>query len=272
VSKPCEICDRPQGDDATFCAADAHRLDAALADVCAYRGLAYDLDDTLARQTHLHLTPEEAAEEKRAPGVLVANPLPYNPRASKAGGNLKAVLVSWTRLVVEEAGDDWPADSLTAVASLIRKRVGWLRHHPAGADAYEEITDAVRAARRAVDRRADMLYAGPCDCGEDLYARLGAEYVQCHDTAHERPAVWNVADRREWLLDSAQEVLLTTTEICQALALYALNTTPEALRGYKARGRLTERGTRVENGRTAAVFRLGDVLDILQRQAERVSA
>lgn len=263
MNQPCETCTRPIADGAKVCAACAHVLDAALADVCGYHGLAYDLDLTLSRQSRMGVRdgsrPTEAA-------------VPYDARASRAAGELRGVLTSWARLVIEETGDTWPQDTLTAVAAYLRKRVGWLRHHEAAAEAYGEIVDAVRDARRIVDRPAERLYAGPCDCGEDLYASLHNVYVTCASDAHEEPVVWPVEDRRRWLLRSAEDVLATTTEISRALTRYSQPVTPEAIRGYKARGRLFVKGERIENGRTVALFRLGDVLKLVIPEDEKASA
>lgn len=287
MTQPCEICSRPMGEQATFCAGCAYKLDAALADVCTYHGLAYDLDLAITRQARIGSRdgsrPTEAA-------------VPVNLKASEVAGNLKGILSSWARVVHEETDApllgptcrrcqhgscaairhrELPPDTLTGIAAWLRPRVGWLRHHEAGAEAYDEITEAVRDARRIVDRPADKLYAGPCDeCGEDLYARLEAVYVTCTSDAHEEgeEPTWSVEERRRWLLDSARDVLASGTEISRALTRYAQPVTPSALRGYVHRGQLVARGERQEGGRMVMLYRLGDVLDILQRQAERVSA
>lgn len=249
-------CGRPSRD-ATICMGCACELDAAIAEICEVRGLAYDLDIALSRQARLG---------DRNGSRSTETPVAYDKRASEAAKNLKGILVGWTRVIAEETGADLPPDTLAGIATWLRPRVGWMRHHPAGAEAHDEIIDAVRLARRVIDRPAERLYAGPCDCGEDLYAKHGAAYVECHN--HEQPIVWPVEARRTWLLDSAREMLLTTTEISQALALYAMDASPAALRGYVGRGRLFRKG----GDDRKPLYRLGDVLDILARQAERVSA
>lgn len=249
-------CGRPSRD-ATICAGCGFELDAAIAEICEPRGLAYDLDIALTRQARLG---------DRNGSRPTETPVPYDKRASDAAGNLKGILSGWARVIAEETGADLPPDTLAGIAAWLRPRVGWMRHHPAAAEAHEEILDAVRQARRVIDRPADKLYAGPCDCGADLYARPGAAYVECHN--HEQPIVWPVEDRRRWLLESAQEMLLTTTEISQALALYAMDASPEALRGYVKRDRLFRKG----GDDRKPLYRLGDVLDILARQAERIAS
>jgi hypothetical protein len=276
MSSECGVCGRPTPDNATVCPRCAHVLDADIADVAAPRGLAYDLDIALGRRTHTALTATEVAEEKRAPGVLPANPLPYNPRASAVAGELARVLRRWAYVVKDGTGDTYPPRRMVDLAGWLRPRVGWLRHHEAGADAYEQITGAVHEARRVIDRPADKLYAGPCDeCGRDLYAGIDAAYVRCGNVdGHEGGDewVWSVVERRRWLLDSARDVLATTTEISRALARYqGKSLTTEAIRGYVKRGRLTVRGHRPDGGRKVPLYRLGDMLDILD-PSEKVAS
>ena len=253
----CETCARPISDGATFCVNCGHQLDNAIADISAYHGLAYDLDITTTRQARIG---------SREGARSTETPVAYDQRASETSTHLRVVLASWARLIAEETGDTLPADDLARIAAWLRPRVGWLRHHPAGAEAHNEILDAVRDARRVVDRPAERLYAGPCDCGEDLYARTQAIYVECRNP--ECQTVWNVDERRVWLLRSAEDLLLTATEISRAIGTF----TPSAVRGYAARRRLVQHGERVENGKLYPLYRLGDALDILAQQAERVSA
>jgi hypothetical protein len=254
VTHDCETCARPISDGATFCVNCAHQLDAAIADISAYHGLAWDLQITTTRQARIG---------SREGARSTETPIAYDQRASDTSTHLKIVLASWARLIAEETGAEPPTDDLPRIAAWLRPRIGWLRHHPAGAEAHNEILDAVRDARRVTDRPAERLYAGPCDCGEDLYARLDAAYVTCASPAHEQEIVWPVDERRRWLLASAEDVLASTTEISRALTRYAQTLTPSAIRGYVARGRLVRHGERVENGRTVPLYRLGDVLQIV---------
>ena len=285
MTHDCEGCGRPTADGATICTTCAIRLDAAIADVCSYHGLAYDLDLAISRQSRLG-----SRDGSRSTEAAV----PFDNRADKAARDLRAVLNRWARLIAKETGAGTvptlgpacrscqhrscrdirtrglPGEGIAAVAAWLRPRVGWLRHHVDGGDAYDQILEAVKQARKVCDRPADRLYAGPCDCGEDLYGRLGATYVECRNP--ECRAVWNVEQRRMWLLRSAEDVLATASEISRALTRYEMPVTPSALRGHVHRGALVSHGERVEGGRMVMLYRLGDVLDILARQAERVSA
>ena len=302
MSHDCE-CGRPIQDTAVVCPHCGFQLDAALAELVAYQGLAYDLDVTLSKQANITSanTGTQAEEpQAKAPGTLRPSQLPYHGGASKVAGELKTALVTWARVVINETGVGaiptfGPAcrschhrscrdirtrglpttDTIAGVATWLRPHVGWLRYHEAGQEAVDGICDAVAAAHRVVDRTAERLYAGPCDCGADLYARLEASYVTCRAVVHEDgPLMWPVEERRRWLLKSAEDVLASMSEISRALTRYQQPVTPAAVDGYVRRGRLVRRGERLEPGRRkpVALYRLGDVLDILAKQAEKVAS
>lgn len=269
-------CGRPIQDTAVVCPQCGFQLDAALHELADYQGLAYDLDITLSKQANItSANTAGQAEEPQAndPGTLRTSQLPFHGGASRAASELKTALVTWARVLHNEAGAVLPAaDTIAGIAAWLRPYVGWLRYHEAGQEAVDGICDAVAAARRCVDRPAERLYAGPCTCGADLYARLDAAHVVCRDVAHEEALAWPVGERRAWLLKSAEDVLATTTEISRALTRYQQPVTPSAIRGYVARKRLVQRGARSENGKQVALWRLGDVLAIVAPQQEKVSA
>lgn len=244
-----------------MCGQCERELAAALVAVWTYHGLAHDLDIALARQAVLG---------ERHGSRSVEKPLLFNERASDAGHALKATLVGWARAVHEETGADLPADTLTAIARWLHHHIGWLRHHEAAEEIHAEIIDAVRDVRRAIDRPVETVYVGPCECGEHLFACLGERYVTCPNReAHEDGRdTWSVADRIDWLLAQAEDVVATATQISAALTHYNRPVTPAALRGYVRRGRLAPVWcTDTGNNRTfrggAALYRLGDVMDVI---------
>jgi len=257
-------CSRPSPD-ATLCARCGHLLDAALAEITEYHGLGWDLDIAISKQGCIG-----EREQARAANL----PLPYDERAFLAAAALRTTLFIWVGTVVWETratlGEPY---TITRMATWLRPRAGWLRHHAKGNQALDEIRAAVADARRAVDRPPDRLYAGPCQsCTTDLYARIDAAYVVCPgcDTP------WEVSELRSWLLDTAQDVLATATEISRALTRYASPVTPSAIRGYVHRGQLVPHGSRTEGHREVALYRLGDVVDCVTRAAaarsERIGA
>jgi hypothetical protein len=260
VIHDCE-CGRPIHDTAVICRTCGEDVRTELGHVAAYHGLAYDLQLAMARQSRLGARdgsrPTEAA-------------VPFDSRASGVADKLKNTLVGWARIVADETGADLPADDLARIAGWLGPRIGWLRYHEDGAEAYGDVTRGVREVRRIIDRPPDKSYVGPCDCGADLYAKIDARFAHCPGLGCGK--VWPVDERRLWLLESARDVLASGMEISRALTRYAQPVTPSALRGYVHRGQLISRGERVEGSRMVMLYRLGDVLDILARQAERVSA
>lgn len=269
-------CGRPVHD-ATLCARCGHLLDAALAEITEYHGLGWDLDLALARQVRIERPPGivEPDQELRQPGTLRPTPSPYDHRASDAAAALRTALFIWVGTVVWETRATGPAQPYTIAgcAAWLRPRAGWLRHHTRGGEALDQIRAVVADARRAIDRPADRLYAGPCQgCGTDLYARLDAAYVVCPGC--ETP--WEVAELRAWLLTTAEDVLATTTELARALTRLAQPVTPSMIRGYVHRGGLAAHGQRMEGPKAVPLYRLGDVLDCVTRAAtaksERIGA
>ncbi|MFC6885310.1 MULTISPECIES: hypothetical protein [Actinomadura] len=287
MNEPRCACGQPARD-ATFCASCAYRLDEAIAQISVHHGLAWDLELATTRQARLG--------DRGGPRSAQV-PLPYDERAGDAATTLHRALARWAAVIARETTGprrpglpgpvcgrrarcahpscrmirasrppEPPPVTLTGLATWLRPRVGWLRHHAAGQQAYDEILAAVAAARRVVDRPAERLYAGPCDdCGEDLYARPGAAAVPCPG-CH---AVYEVEARRAWLLRAAEDVLASATDISRAITRLGQPVTPEAIRGYAHRGLLLPRTHRTTGGRTVPLYRLGDVVDVLTRQAAR---
>ncbi|WUI02091.1 DUF1922 domain-containing protein [Spirillospora sp. NBC_00431] len=256
---PCVGCDRPAPGDQTICGACEAELSRALD---AVPEVARDLDVTLSRQT-----------SRTGGGWTSVVPLPFDARASEVGWVLRSALAGWVRQLQETQAEDWPADTPQAMAGWLSARLERLVRHPAAEEAHGEIVTAVAAAQRAVDLFPDRWYAGVCAapldgggrCQRDLYAKPKAATVTCPECGHR----WDVPERRTWLLGMAEDVLATATEIARAVTTLGQPVTPEAIRGYVHRKQLVAHGSRLVGTRETPVYRLGDVLDILARRAER---
>ncbi|TQS29145.1 hypothetical protein [Microbispora sp. KK1-11] len=143
---------------------------------------------------------------------------------------------------------------------LLRHRGRLLGHHGA-AQAVDELGDAVRQARRAIDLPPGMWYAGPCGvsgCDADLYARHGARTIRCRTCG----ATHDASAREAWLMQQVADRLGTATEIARALHGFRPDLTPSMIRGYAHRGRLLGHGAD-ELGRP--LYRVGDVLTLMGR-------
>lgn len=223
MNEPClvEWCGRPVGDGYT-CQRCADKLSVALGDVPA---LWEELDTVLTRQAR-YSDPEGRGGEKA---------VPFNIKASELGTALRGLLNTWCRLIAEERGKDLPEDHPAAVARWLLNQVTWLRHHRAGSEAVEELTDAVNAVRRAVDRPAERIYAGPCaDCGGDLYGKPGAVSVDC------RPCGLNydVAEMVAWMQAEARSRLVTAKESIVLLGRFGLPLSQKTIEKWRQRERL----------------------------------
>jgi hypothetical protein len=156
---------------------------------------------------------------------------------------------------------------LAAIATQLLDDLHTLTVRDDAADLHHTVTTAVAQVERVIDRPADEWFAGDCGaehddghlCDVPLYAEPGATYVTCTDRAGRTGCgtTWSVADRRTWLLKSAEDHLGTATLISQALTRLDQPVTADRIRKWKQRGRLTERPE------GSKLYRLGDVLDLL---------
>ncbi|HEX6938705.1 MAG TPA: hypothetical protein VF158_04790, partial [Longimicrobiales bacterium] len=208
---PVETCDRPMPGSRVICGACEADIARALN---AVPGLTADLDVTLARQT-----------SRTTVGRSAVVPLPFDPRASEAAWVLRSALAGWVRQLQEHRPEPWPADTPQDMAAWLSARLQRLVRHPAAPEAHGEITEAVRAAQRVVDRPQERRFAGYCDCGAALYARPGAATVRCR---HCDADPYQVATLREQMLQQAEDVLATATEIARAVTRLGHPVTPAA--------------------------------------------
>ncbi len=279
-------CGRPVRD-ATICGNCTADLERNLGDVAAY---ADELDTTLSRQT---------ATGGRVGGRSADKPLPYDPPASSAIDVMRSTLVGWVRAleVAEVHGPvhrdclhpscssirrtRYPVDTLADQARYLLSNLNALRQHEAADEALDEIGSAVDNARRAVDRRADRIYAGPCmapvpiegdapheptgECRESLFASPKRQDVTCRSCG----ALFDVEDRRDWLRQAADSHLGTAAEI-SALCRHMLGemVTASMIRGYAHRGQILAHGqTPDPRGREVPMYRVGEVLSAAARAA-----
>ncbi|MFF4417502.1 hypothetical protein ACFYY8_33675 [Streptosporangium sp. NPDC001559] len=281
MSRPCPVptCTRTMPGNLTVCRACSTGL---LRDLTDVPSLDLHLDLALTRQAKLGTSGGRAeASDEIDPEVgltLRRTPLPWDQRAREARDVLRSALVGWVRVLLADderpgptcqacdhpscvwiAASRTPTDTLPALARWLIQQRRALLAHPAVEEAVDELADAVRQARRAIDRPAATWYAGPCgvrDCTADLYARHGVRTIRCHTCR----AAHDAAAREEWLLDQVADVLGTAAEIARALHGFHDRLTPAMIRGYAHRGRITAKG---ENELGRPLYRVGDVLDLV---------
>ena len=257
----------PTGDQSTACPGHWNRLERHLAEM---PNLVAELNTTIVKQARITLTSvgrpaPEPADAHDGLGVH-EQPLPFNLGASDALELLHRTLWAWVREGIEAHPEAFPhtLDPSTVGLSRVLLRLhGWLQGHPDGNLAIEEVTYAVGQANRAIDRGADLDYAGPCGavledepCPEDLYVAHDAVTARCRTCGTE----WDVAERRAALLEVARDRLVTTTEACRAVKTYGgEHLAPERIRQWKRRARITPHG---HNADGHDLWLLGDVIDL----------
>lgn len=192
-------------------------------------------------------------------------PLPWHDHAAEARRTLHGLLATWCRFCEEEQVrhssplDGLPVDTLPAMSAWLLWRLDGLALRDIGPEAVDEITDAVAACHRVIDRRPDRWYAGPCvteDCTADLYAKRRDGYVDCRDCG----ATYDVAARRVWLLAEAEDRLAPAVEVARAVSwLGAAPLTADRVRKWAQRERIVAKG---HDGHRP-LYRIGDAIDLL---------
>lgn len=282
----CRIHDEPVGQ-ASICRSCVRRLERDLGDIPA---LDEELEITETRQ---------AVGGARNGSRATTTPLPYSWATDHDRIDIRLTLAYWVHELGPEQlivggpvcalcqhgscatfrHDLWPAYNATALSSWLLSRVGRLAQHPQGDVIADEIGYAVHQAYRAIDRRPDRWYAGPCRseyvtadlgaacCLHQLYVEPDAETFTCPQCATE----FETVDRKTDLLAWTEDQLFTATWIAGFVSVMAGTVTPERIWKWAERGRLTAKGVDAMGRPT---YRVGDVIDRLSEDmanAERRS-
>lgn len=186
-------------------------------------------------------------------------PLPFNQSASIDYSSVVNTVTTWARHIVDVRGILAPSPG-PLLLRWLAEQTGWLRYRQEGGEALDELGYAARLVVRAVDAPAVHWFAGRClfeGCQSELYARTGAETIRCRECGFDHVA----DDRRRWLLQEAQDVLGTATEIARFVSsMRGDMVTAAMVRGYAHRGRFVAHGVD-RDGRPT--YRVGDVLVVL---------
>lgn len=247
-------CNRPTGPDAYLC---RHCTQQLRADIRHAPAWADDLKLVTARLVR-YTDPNGGHHNGPAP-------LPFDPRAHAPAKALQAAIRALARLA------DAPSHVTDARLGIVcawllaePTPIARLRAHPDAPNARNALVRALADAKATSDRPPEQWYAGKCpkpDCGRDLYARMGEPTVTCRCGTR-----WDVAARRTDLLAAVRNQLAPGPDIARALTTMGNPVTPDRLRKWKHRGRLTVRQTTGGPGTGKPQthwFRVGDVLDLL---------
>lgn len=224
-----------------------------------------DCGDSLARalgevpwltdELEISVTRQKGVDYRQASGGKGAKkpterPSPVNWGASEVRAHLKALLVSWTRLCNEEHVRNsspypgLPDDDMPALSRWLLWRVDGLMLHEAGSDAVDEITSAVAHCHRIIDRPPDQEFAGPCQCGRDLYRKPGAPKVTCRQCEME----YDVDDLAKWMREQMTGRLVTIREGSLLLGKLGMPTAIRTLQHWGAKGWIIQHATAPDGG------------------------
>ncbi len=265
MTAKCPVCQCEQAE-GLLCHEDTSRLERELGDVAA---IVAELDVTLSKQARIG---------NAGPSGLARERTPINVGAMAVADDLQNTLTTWAREV--GALDRWdyrlPAQPAITASRLLLGRIDAIRRHPAVVELFDEVTDTIAQARRAVDRPADREYLSQCmvetpddegrmvTCLAELYARKGASTVTCKvcGITHE------VVERRVAMLERARDMLFTVREAAQMMGdVGGIRVTEASIRGY------IHRPSNALNYRPGTkLIRLGDLLAVVVDEGERRTA
>lgn len=256
-------------------------------------GLVRDLRITYTRQQQFGIQ-----QERVSGGGLSASiaGVPFDSRADAVKHAITNTIGTWMRAL--DAGDlfrrtvvctcqPYKACQPTVRIDLIPgpRISGWCawlierKERIRGAEGVEqmftEIEGHVRHARRVMDKPGSEEIVGSCPvCKVLLYARKGETHVTCK--ACKRAGIdelesFSVEASRAHLLSEAEDRLATVAQVAIILASFGLPVRAHTVQDWAKTsrgGRLIRRGADME-GR--ALYRVGDVADLVRDQAARKS-
>lgn len=219
-----------------------------------------------------------------------ANPDPNGKGAITEGHGTRMVtatrnaVVTWTRIAL----DTWPnlatpADNVPALCAFLASIANAIAGQPWAAEALRDLRACENGLRGLVDIAPAKWYAGRCStptnedqtehCQVDLYARASSGTIDCPGCGIRH----DVADRREVLLREARTYLVTATEAASALAAWTdydrgVDKLADRIRQWCNRNQLVSHGTEKVAGRDRALYRLGDVEELLIAELVRRAA
>lgn len=193
-----------------------------------------DLDDTVCRQVAFGERGDRRAE----------TPVVFNVNASEVAHNVLGTLRSWTEHVCVHSTCEWPGEQRAQqfAAWLDRHLIDLAKTEEANTAA-DELTDAWKQAKKAIDRPVPQEFVGPCqsdtpgvEC-EGVYCQRGADTKQCGtcDLVIDIPVVKSATEA------VMHDHLFTKKDLRQAMMMYLNTTVPrQVVDNWVRRGRLAD--------------------------------
>jgi hypothetical protein len=157
-----------------------------------------------------------------------------------------------------------PVDSLESMSRWLMWRVDGLAFNDMAYEFVSEITDTARACKRAIDRKPERRYSGPCECGRDLYHKPGATDVKCRECDR----VYDVAELYAWMRKGVMGRLVTAREGSTLLGRFDLPTAASTIDKWHERKRVVGHG---ENAQKRRLYLIDDLFDLAARNLTKSS-
>lgn len=155
---------------------------------------------------------------------------------------------------------DGARPNISELLRYLADNVGWIAHQVDAELAFDELDYAVHLIETTIRQPPVALwYAGPCDeCSRDMYARYGVTEVTCVSCQ----LVYDVEDRRRWLLTVVEDRLERAVVISRALSGLGQKVDRHRIGMWRTRGLIEARG---HDAKGNPLYRVGDVIDLLER-------
>lgn len=235
-----------------------HRCtDNLVVDLKALEWLSGELETTLTRQHRFGGLSGAVARSAE-------KPVPFHPGASQALSQLKSELHWWCAAFGAPVEPEWsPRKTIRTI--LINMPTMTRSREDSGAFA-EVVEQLVMRARQVVDRPPDQWYAGPCECGRDLYSTARRGEITC-----ECGQVYDIEARRSHLLDAIEDQLVPTSMLCRALVMLGRELKSEQVRQWVARGKLTQFPPHPSDPNKRPRYRVGDVVNLINKSLDKIA-
>lgn len=230
-------------------------------------------------------------------GKSAVTPLMYDVNSSEVRYTVENTVGTWIRSLMEDYGEAMERRTLvcgghactvvvefaagpniTTWCEWLTARIHRIRGHVAVEQIYDELIYSVRLVRKAIDRPADREYLGTCDlCCSDLFAPAGTaeaggeiHCAKCAEVAGPFGFVpiYDVADRRAWMLAKFREGLATAQEILTACpSMYGVQINSGTFYAWVSRGDLETAGHKPDG---TALYSVDVALDLAAKAATRI--
>jgi len=200
--------------------------------------------------------------------------MPYHHGASVDLEALRDSLHVWCHTIATTRGISVDAEhDAVDLSRWLLRWAGEAAQHPNVGVLHGDILALTRAARRTIDLAPELRFVGPCDghgathtpsdpggCGQDLYVTAFSRHAACStDGCH---AAYPIEARRVWLLEQAEDQLMTPVELSRLLLWIAgLTVTRQTITLWGARGAVTQYLPHARDPRATLRYRVGEIMD-----------